>query len=181
MSARCLDTQFIKVPIAGCEASINLSSTTPSTTTTTTTTQAAPMIASDGPILYSVLDRARFPNGTAYFNTKLPHVLGILPVIVHNNCIIGIEWIGFFAVLFCLFMLLLSHLISFLTSGHDSKVDRFKQYNMWPIGDNWRANLSSWLPLNILSPASDPTKSPEVIQPQLKMKVFSISISFPFL
>lgn len=54
-------------------------------------------------ITYCVLDRALFPNGTAYFNAKLPQKLGIVPYIVHNNCIIG--YIG--------------------------KVDRFKLFNMW--------------------------------------------------
>lgn len=38
---------------------------------------------------YYVLDRVRFPNGSAYFNAKLPTRLGITPYIVHNNCIIG--------------------------------------------------------------------------------------------
>jgi WD40 repeat protein len=40
---------------------------------------------------YLVLDRALFPNGTAYFNAKLPQRFSISPVIVHNNCIIGHE------------------------------------------------------------------------------------------
>ena len=42
-------------------------------------------------IAYYVLDRVRFPNGTAYFNAKLPQKLGVVPVMVHNNCIIGIS------------------------------------------------------------------------------------------
>lgn len=56
---------------------------------------------------YLVLPRSLFPNGTAYFNVKLPQRFGIVPYIVHNNCIIG----------------------------HDSKVDRFKMYNMWYIAE----------------------------------------------
>jgi WD40 repeat protein len=40
---------------------------------------------------YIVLDRVLFPNGTAYFNVKLSQRAGIVPVIVHNNCIIGRE------------------------------------------------------------------------------------------
>uniref|UniRef100_A0A6B2KZP7 Nucleotide-diphospho-sugar transferase domain-containing protein n=1 Tax=Arcella intermedia TaxID=1963864 RepID=A0A6B2KZP7_9EUKA len=63
---------------------------------------------------YYTLDRVRFPNGTAYFNAKLPQKLGIIPHIVHNNCIIG----------------------------HTGKVDRFKLYNMWFIGEN---NDTTWL------------------------------------
>eukprot|EP01126_Amoeba_proteus_P042915 TRINITY_DN4676_c0_g1_i7.p1 TRINITY_DN4676_c0_g1~~TRINITY_DN4676_c0_g1_i7.p1 ORF type:complete len:438 (+),score=89.39 TRINITY_DN4676_c0_g1_i7:234-1547(+) len=65
-------------------------------------------------IFYYVLDRVRFPNGTAYWNAKLPQRVGVVPHIVHNNCIIG----------------------------HDSKVERFKQYNMWWIGGNCD---TSWL------------------------------------
>lgn len=41
-------------------------------------------------VKYYVLDRVRFPNGSAYFNAKLPQRLGVTPYIVHNNCIIGI-------------------------------------------------------------------------------------------
>jgi WD40 repeat protein len=52
---------------------------------------------------YLVLPRALFPNGTAYYNVKLPQRFGVVPFIVHNNCIIG----------------------------HDSKVDRFKMYGQW--------------------------------------------------
>lgn len=55
---------------------------------------------------YLVLPRLLFPNGTAYFNIKFPQRFGVVPFIVHNNCIIG----------------------------HDSKVDRFKMYDMWYIG-----------------------------------------------
>jgi WD40 repeat protein len=54
---------------------------------------------------YLVLPRMLFPNGTAYFNFKFPQRFGVVPFIVHNNCIIG----------------------------HDSKVDRFKMYDMWYI------------------------------------------------
>src|SRR5262249_48755657 len=43
----------------------------------------------DTRVRYSILDRALFPNGTAYYNAKLPQRLGITPFIVHNNCIIG--------------------------------------------------------------------------------------------
>jgi WD40 repeat protein len=50
-----------------------------------------------------VLDRTTFPNGTAYFNLKLPQRQSITPCIVHNNCIIG----------------------------HDSKVRRFVEYRLW--------------------------------------------------
>jgi hypothetical protein len=50
-----------------------------------------------------VLDRTAFPNGTAYFNLKLPQRQSITPCIVHNNCIIG----------------------------HDSKVRRFVEYRLW--------------------------------------------------
>lgn len=56
---------------------------------------------------YAVLPRAAFPNGTAYFNVKLPQRFGLVPYVVHNNCIIG----------------------------HDSKVDRFRMYNMWFIAE----------------------------------------------
>jgi len=54
---------------------------------------------------YLVLPRSLFPNGTAYYNVKLSQRLGVVPYIVHNNCIIG----------------------------HDSKVDRFKMYGQWYI------------------------------------------------
>lgn len=54
---------------------------------------------------YLVLPRSSFPNGTAYYNVKLPQRFGVVPYIVHNNCIIG----------------------------HDSKVDRFKMYDQWFI------------------------------------------------
>lgn len=60
-------------------------------------------IIDDGKLKYMKLDRALFPNGTAYFNVKLPQRLGIIPYIVHNNCIIG----------------------------HDSKKIRFQDFNLW--------------------------------------------------
>jgi hypothetical protein len=44
-----------------------------------------------------------FPNGSAYFNAKLPQKHGVTPIIVHNNCIIG----------------------------HDPKKTRFQMYNLW--------------------------------------------------
>lgn len=58
---------------------------------------------SEGVANYLVLPRSVFPNGTAYYNVKLPQRFGRVPFIVHNNCIIG----------------------------HDSKVDRFKMHNQW--------------------------------------------------
>lgn len=54
---------------------------------------------------YLVLPRTYFANGTCYFNAKVPQRLGITPYIIHNNCIIG----------------------------HDSKVARFKLYNLWLV------------------------------------------------
>jgi hypothetical protein len=67
--------------------------------------------------------------------------------------------------------------------GHDSKVDRFKQYKLWSIGDDWRANVSAWLqPITssdtILT--NSPRTSPTIVQPQLKMKVWvARSLLFP--
>ena len=51
---------------------------------------------------YFVLDRVRFPNGTAFFNAKLPQHLNFIPFIVHNNCIIGNYFFHFY--IFLLFM-----------------------------------------------------------------------------
>lgn len=80
---------------------------------------------------YAVLPRAAFPNGTAYFNVKLPQRFGIVPYVVHNNCVIG----------------------------HDSKVDRFKTYGMWfipgPIDVNFQEQARSFesrLPVISLTP-----------------------------
>ncbi|GAM28636.1 hypothetical protein SAMD00019534_118120 [Acytostelium subglobosum LB1] len=53
------------------------------------------------------LPRTTFPNGTAYFNLKLPQRANIEPVIIHNNCIIG----------------------------HRSKRERFIDYGLWMIDD----------------------------------------------
>jgi hypothetical protein len=50
-----------------------------------------------------VLDRTAFPNGTAFFDLKLPQRQSIQPCIIHNNCIIG----------------------------HDSKVRRFVDFRLW--------------------------------------------------
>ncbi|EGG21432.1 WD40 repeat-containing protein [Cavenderia fasciculata] len=58
-------------------------------------------------IKYLKLDRALFPNGTAYFNLKLSHRRNVSPIIIHNNCIIG----------------------------HRSKKDRFIDYNLWFVKD----------------------------------------------
>lgn len=66
-----------------------------------------PFKLKEGVSNYAVLPRAAFPNGTAYFNVKLPQRFGLVPYVVHNNCIIG----------------------------HDSKVDRFRMYNMWFIAE----------------------------------------------
>lgn len=51
-----------------------------------------------------------FPNGSAYFNAKLPQKLGVQPIIVHNNCIIG----------------------------HDPKKIRFQMYNLWFASEKGR-------------------------------------------
>lgn len=63
-----------------------------------------------------MLDRVRFPNGTAYFNAKLPQRTldpstgeSVIPTIIHNNCIIG----------------------------HEGKKDRFKAYHLWFVPDDW--------------------------------------------
>lgn len=80
---------------------------------------------------YAVLPRVVFPNGTAYFNVKLPQRFGLVPYVVHNNCIIG----------------------------HDSKVDRFKMYNMWfipePVDVHFKEQIfkfESRLPILSLTP-----------------------------
>eukprot|EP01132_Coremiostelium_polycephalum_P004049 gene4049-5068_t len=57
---------------------------------------------------YIRLDRKLFPNGTAYFNLKLPQRSNIQPIIIHNNCIIG----------------------------HRSKRDRFIEYGLWFVKDS---------------------------------------------
>lgn len=68
-------------------------------------------------VKYYVLDRVRFPNGSAFFNAKLPQRLGVVPYIVHNNCIIGLH--------------LHEEQHAKQTLGHDSKVERFQMYDMW--------------------------------------------------
>ncbi|KYQ88315.1 WD40 repeat-containing protein [Tieghemostelium lacteum] len=58
-------------------------------------------------IRYFKLNRQHFPNGTAYFNLKLPQRASTTPVIVHNNCIIG----------------------------HRSKKERFVDYGLWYVSE----------------------------------------------
>ncbi|EFA77798.1 WD40 repeat-containing protein [Heterostelium album PN500] len=64
---------------------------------------------------YFRLPRTTFPNGTAYFNLKIPQRNNVKPVIVHNNCIIG----------------------------HRSKRERFIEYNLWFIDDNKELNITT--------------------------------------
>lgn len=54
-----------------------------------------------------VLDRLRYPNGSAYFSARWPQRVGVTPTVVHNNCVIG----------------------------HDSKVARFKAFGLWFADD----------------------------------------------
>ena len=72
-----------------------------------------------------VLDRVRFPNGTAYFNAKLPQKYNIQPYMIHNNCIIG----------------------------HTRKKDRFKLFGFWYIKDTLveEENEEVYFPSHILS------------------------------
>eukprot|EP01133_Synstelium_polycarpum_P001536 gene1536-1793_t len=56
---------------------------------------------------YVKLSRSLFPNGTAYFNLKIPQRMNVSPIIVHNNCIIG----------------------------HRSKKERFLAYGLWLVKD----------------------------------------------
>jgi hypothetical protein len=55
-----------------------------------------------------VLPRDRFPNGSAYFNVKLSQRRDVAVSMIHNNCIIG----------------------------HDSKVQRFKDFGLWYCNDD---------------------------------------------
>lgn len=63
-------------------------------------------IADEKRMTWQYLPRTLFPNGSAYFDLKIPQRKNITPVIIHNNCIIG----------------------------HRSKVERFQAYGLWFLG-----------------------------------------------
>jgi WD40 repeat protein len=76
------------------------------------------MLADNPQLEFNMLSRLYYPNGSAFFDMKLPQRANVKPIVIHNNCIIG----------------------------HDPKVRRFQQYGLWLVPTHARLSTLDHAP-----------------------------------